>query len=51
MSRPGAGFDVDTNEVFIIDRNRKVIHVPLTTKRKVAEKLIDIVVQKLALCP
>lgn len=47
VGRPGAGFDVDTNEVFIIDKNKKVIHIPLTTKRVVAKKLIDLVVQKL----
>lgn len=48
VGRPGAGFEVDTNEVFIIDRNKKVIHIPLTTKQEVAEKLIDAVAQNLS---
>ncbi len=49
VSRKGVGFDTDTNEVFIIDRDRKVIHIPLTTKRDVAKKLLDIIIKKLTL--
>jgi len=45
--RKGVGFSYDTNEVFIIDHNKKVIHVPLTTKRKVAKNLFDIIINKL----
>ena len=47
VSRQGVGFDADTNEVFIIDKDRNVIHIPLTTKREVAEKLLDNIVKKL----
>lgn len=50
VGRPGAGFEVETNEVFIVDGNKKVIHVPLTTKREVAKKLIDVVTQNLSRC-
>ncbi|MGB9778723.1 MAG: phosphopantothenoylcysteine decarboxylase, partial [Candidatus Bathyarchaeales archaeon] len=28
VSRQGVGFDADTNEVFIINKDRKVIHIP-----------------------
>jgi len=46
VGREGVGFMVDTNELFIIDGNKKVIHVPLTTKQKVAKKLLDAVAEK-----
>jgi len=47
VSRKGVGFKVDTNEVFIADRDRNVIHIPLTTKREVAKKLLDSIVTHL----
>lgn len=37
----GAGFDVDTNKVTIIDRNGKISEIPLMSKIGVAEKIID----------
>jgi phosphopantothenoylcysteine decarboxylase/phosphopantothenate--cysteine ligase len=49
VGRHGAGFGADTNEVFIIDKERNVIHIPLTTKREVAKKLLDIIVKNLSL--
>jgi phosphopantothenoylcysteine decarboxylase/phosphopantothenate--cysteine ligase len=45
VGRRGAGFDADTNEVFIIDKERNVIHIPLTTKREIAKKLLDNIVK------
>jgi phosphopantothenoylcysteine decarboxylase/phosphopantothenate--cysteine ligase len=47
IGRRGAGFASDTNEVFIVDANKKVVHVPLTTKREVAKLLFDVIVNKL----
>jgi len=47
IGRKGAGFASDTNEVFIVDANKKVVHVPLTTKREVAKSLFDVIVNKL----
>ncbi len=44
VGREGAGFGVDTNEVFIIDREKKVLHVPITTKREVAAEIFDVIV-------
>ena len=44
VSRNGVGFRVDTNDVFIVDKDRNVVHVPLTTKREVAKKLLDNIV-------
>ena len=47
VSRQGVGFEVDTNEVFIIDKDRNIIHIPLTTKQEVAKKLLDNIIKKL----
>jgi len=40
-----SGFDTDTNKVTIIDRNGKVEDLPLLSKREVAEKILDKVVE------
>jgi phosphopantothenoylcysteine decarboxylase/phosphopantothenate--cysteine ligase len=47
VGRRGSGFAVDTNEVFIIDESKNVIHVPLSPKRDVANKILDVVVKRL----
>jgi len=47
VGREGAGFGSDANEVFIVDREGAVIHVPLSPKREVARKLLDVVKEKL----
>ncbi len=46
VGRKGVGFAEDTSDVFIIDRNKEVTHVPLTTKREVAKRLIDTITRK-----
>jgi phosphopantothenoylcysteine decarboxylase / phosphopantothenate---cysteine ligase len=43
----GRGFGTDTNEVFIIDRNKNVTHVNLTSKREVASRIIDAILKNL----
>jgi len=43
ISREDTGFGSDTNEVYIIDPERRVTHVPLTEKRKVARILLDMI--------
>jgi phosphopantothenoylcysteine decarboxylase/phosphopantothenate--cysteine ligase len=35
------GFGTKTNEVYLIDKEKNVIHVPLNTKRYIASKIID----------
>jgi len=40
-----SGFGTDTNKVTIIDRNGKVEDLPLLSKREVAEKILDKVVE------
>ena len=47
VGKEGVGFEAETNEVFIIDKNKKVIHVPLAPKREVAQKILDVVKEKL----
>jgi len=46
VGREGAGFQADTNEVFIVSRDKKVVHIPLAPKRDIAKKLLDLVHQK-----
>ena len=41
VGRAGSGFRVMTNEVFIMDRNGEVTHVPLTSKTEIARKVWD----------
>ncbi|MGD8546070.1 MAG: bifunctional phosphopantothenoylcysteine decarboxylase/phosphopantothenate--cysteine ligase CoaBC, partial [Candidatus Bathyarchaeota archaeon] len=47
VGKKGAGFVSDTNEVYIVDRNRKAIHVPLAPKHEVARKIWDVIKHKL----
>ena len=41
VSKKGAGFGTETNEVFIIDKKERVIHVPTAPKRDVAKCILD----------
>jgi len=47
VSKDQVGFGTDTNEVFIIDRGGEVTHVPLSSKREVADKLLTKVTEKM----
>jgi phosphopantothenoylcysteine decarboxylase/phosphopantothenate--cysteine ligase len=38
---PGAGFEVDTNQVILIDKHGKVEKLPLLSKKEVASKILD----------
>lgn len=49
VGREGAGFEVDTNEVFIVDGDRNVIHVPVAPKREIARRILDVVAERLGL--
>jgi phosphopantothenoylcysteine decarboxylase/phosphopantothenate--cysteine ligase len=48
VSKPGVGFDHETNEVVILTRDGDAERVALTTKREVAEALLDSVSRRLA---
>ncbi len=41
VSQENAGFGVDTNEVYIIDNNKNIIHIILSQKREIANKLLN----------
>ena len=41
VGKKGAGFGTETNEVFMIDKEKRVIHVPMAHKREVARKILD----------
>jgi len=43
VSRDKTGFGTDTNEVFIVDRNKNVRHVKLVEKYVVASRILDVV--------
>jgi len=45
VSKEGRGFKSLTNELFVIDREMKVHHIPLNHKREIASKLMDIVLE------
>ncbi|HSB54303.1 MAG TPA: bifunctional phosphopantothenoylcysteine decarboxylase/phosphopantothenate--cysteine ligase CoaBC [Gemmatimonadales bacterium] len=45
---PGAGFEVDTNRVVIVDREGKSRDVPLASKREVADTILDTIEARLA---
>ena len=47
VGRRGVGFKVDTNEVFIVDREKETVHVPLASKREVAMKLVNVIQKKI----
>jgi phosphopantothenoylcysteine decarboxylase/phosphopantothenate--cysteine ligase len=41
VTLPGAGFEVDTNIVKILDHSRKVEELPLMTKEELADRILD----------
>lgn len=47
VGKKGRGFDVDTNEVFVVDKKKKVELIRLADKRVVADKILDIIVDRL----
>jgi phosphopantothenoylcysteine decarboxylase/phosphopantothenate--cysteine ligase len=47
VGKEGAGFGTETNEVFIVDKEKKAIHVPLASKREVAQRILDAVKMKI----
>jgi phosphopantothenoylcysteine decarboxylase/phosphopantothenate--cysteine ligase len=47
VNKKGVGFGTDTNEVFIIDKKKNVVHVPLAKKREVARKILDVAIGRI----
>ncbi len=49
VGRKGIGFSSNYNEVFLIDEEGRVKHVPFKPKREVAKEILDLAVEKLKL--
>ena len=49
VSKKGCDFGSDTNEVYVIDKEGKTMHIPLQSKKDIASELIEIVCKKLDL--
>lgn len=47
VSRKGCDFGSDTNEVYIINKEKEIIHIPLESKKEIARNLLEIVCKKL----
>src|SRR6266581_7905266 len=47
VSRDGVGFQTDTNELYVVDGQKKVVHIQLSDKREVARQLVDLAVTRL----
>jgi phosphopantothenoylcysteine decarboxylase/phosphopantothenate--cysteine ligase len=47
VGRKGAGFQTDTNEVFIVGKGREVAHIQSAAKQDVAKKLLDVINEKM----
>ena len=47
VSRKDVGFGTDTNEVFIIDGAGNVIHTSIEEKEKIAEKVLNVMVERM----
>lgn len=47
IGRKGSAAGSDDNEVFIVDKKRRVIHIPLESKQAIARRLLEIVSKSL----
>ncbi len=46
VGKKGRGFGSDTNEVYIVDKKGNVTHLPLASKKDIARKILDYVVDR-----
>jgi len=46
-SNKNIGFSSDTNEVFVIDKDRNVNHLELASKQEIASKILDILLERI----
>jgi len=46
LSRSDTGFGVDTDEVYVLDTKGLVAHIPLSSKREIARKVLDIFAER-----
>ncbi len=48
VTAAGVGFETDTNELYFIDPEKNIEHVPLTSKRNAAVKLVAAIARRIA---
>lgn len=41
VAREGVGFQVDTNEIFIVDKKKEVFHIPISPKKIIAREILN----------
>lgn len=41
VNKPTTGFNVETNEVYIVQKDQQEIHLPLSSKRMIAKRILD----------
>lgn len=46
VGKKDAGFDTETNEVFIVGKNKKAMHLSLADKRFIGNKILDEILRK-----
>jgi phosphopantothenoylcysteine decarboxylase / phosphopantothenate---cysteine ligase len=47
VGHEGVGFQADTNELYVVDGRKRVVHIPLAQKREVARQLVDLAVKRM----
>ena len=47
VGHEGVGFQTDTNELYVVDGRKKVVHIPLAQKREVARQLVNLAVKRM----
>lgn len=48
VSREGAGFETDTNEIYLVSPDKTVQHLPLASKTEVGRRIIAAIAERLA---
>lgn len=48
VAKKGVGFQADTNELYVVDARKRVVHIPLSEKRDVARQLVDLAIKNLS---
>jgi phosphopantothenoylcysteine decarboxylase/phosphopantothenate--cysteine ligase len=46
VGHEGVGFQTDTNELYVVDGRKRVVHLPLADKREIARQLVDLAIRK-----
>lgn len=47
VGHEGVGFQSDTNELYVVDGRKNVVHISLADKREVAKQLVELAIKKL----